>query len=200
MNLKLEKKFGTAPRGFAPIVIVIFLVLAALAAGAGVYVYRAGKTSPPAGAPADKDGGQPVVGAPGESGNGLDSLQVAAPGFEVPSSSALPSLQASALNLSSASLPSTGVFRDFTAKTDTSYSYKLDIAVPEVQLDVPTAPAETTAPSGSTGGSSGSGGQTTTPSAANCAQFSSMPSAQYCSAVSDPNGAELCRACKAAGF
>ena len=110
-------------------------------------------------------------------------------------------LRASALNLSSAGLPSTGVFRAFTAKTDTSYSYKLDIAMPNVQLDVPTAPAAPAGgDTGSSGASSGGGSSQSTPNAANCAQFSAMPSAQYCSAAGDPNGIALCQACKAAGL
>jgi hypothetical protein len=205
MNMKSKMTYGQKDKGIIPIVMMIAIFVAiAAAAGAGYYFSKSAKP----GAPAKEVGAgkadvtQPVS---GQAGDDIDSLQISAPSFGAPSTSALPSLQASAFNLSSASLPSNGIFRDFTAKTDTSYSYKLDIAVPTVELDVPTAPAapsggSTGSSGGSTGGSSGSGGSQSTPSASNCAQFLAMPSAQYCSAAGDPNGIALCQACKAAGY
>ena len=206
MNMMSKATYGRGAKGIVPIVLLVAIVVALVAAaGTGVYFYKFAKPAAPSGAPAPEAGktvGDKPTATPFQ--DVFDSLQVAAPGFEVPSASALPSLEASALNLSSASLPSTGVFRDFTAQTDTSYSYKLDVAVPEVQLDVPivtTEPTEsgTGSSGGSTGGSAGSGSDQGTPSAANCAQFSSIPSG-YCSAVGDPNGIALCQACKAAGY
>ncbi len=199
MHMIIEEKFSPVPRGFAPLIAIVILVALALAAGGGFYAYRAVKAPAAPAAPTPvAEGVQPSGQTePAAGGDALAGIAVAAPSIEMPSASALPGLEVSALNLSSAALPSTGIFRDLSAKTDTSYSYKLDIATPEVQIDAPAAPA---APSGGSTGGSGTGGGQTTPSASSCAQFSSMPSAQYCSMVSDPNGQTLCQACKSAGF
>lgn len=156
--------------GLSPIVIVIIIV-AILALGGAVYFLVIKK------APGEKAGVEKT----------LEELEVSAPIFDM-SLSPLPSLNVSALNLSSPGLPSTNLFKGFLVNTDFSYQG-------EVELSTPSVPFTYTAPSTPEEES-----QQGTVNAQNCAQFSTVPSAQYCSMVSDPDGRTLCEQCKAAGF
>jgi hypothetical protein len=229
----MSMTYRTDNRGFAPIIIALIIAVVLGAAGITTYLVMkkkaAGPSAPtPAATTAKVNGEVPTNGAkPANPSNKLDSLHITAPSIEMPSSSSLPKLNASALNVSAPNFSGTGLFKNFTTNTSTSYSYKLDIPMPAVELTIPTITAPPTtavpptgttggstgstgasgAPAGSTGGtgSSGSTGTTGQPSqatvnAANCAQFSSMPSAQYCSQIPDPNGQTLCQQCKAAGL
>lgn len=186
----MSKTYIPDRRGIVPVAIIAVIAVLVLGLGAVAFLIVR-KTSAPSSSKAP--------GAPRTAAEQLDALSIEAPRFEAPSASVLPALEATALNVSSPSLPGSGIFKDFSANTDASYSYILDIPMPEVKLTIPEITATTsTGDTGSTGGSTGGAGSEV--NAANCAQFASMPSAQYCSQVSDPNGKSLCEQCKAAGF
>lgn len=156
-------------------IIIVIIIVATLVLGGAVYFLVIKK------APGEKAG----------VGETLEELEVSAPTFDM-SLSPLPSLNVSALNLSSPELPSTNLFKGFP--TDTDFSYK-----GEVELSTPSVPFTYTAPS-TPQEETQQPSQQGAVNAQNCAQFSTVPSAQYCSMVSDPSGRTLCEQCKAAGF
>jgi len=161
-------------KGFSVITIVIIAAVL-IAIGGAIYFLVIKK------APGEKAGVEKT----------LEELEVSAPTFDM-SLSPLPSLNASALNLSSPGLPSTNLFKGFSVNTDFSYQGEVELSTPSVPFTY-TAPStpeeETQQPS-----------QEEAVNAQNCAQFSTVPSAQYCSMVSDLDGRTLCEQCKAAGF
>lgn len=185
-------------RGLAPLILIIIIVVALAALGGGYFAVR----STPLGAklglkPATSEKG--LAGETTAGGDAIDNLSVTAPVFDY-STSTLPELKLSAANPGAPGAVSTSnLFPSLSLDTDFDYSLNLNVALPTVEFDVtPAAPAGETpaAPDGEQPADGGSQGGTT-PSASNCAQFSSVPS---CSYVGDPNGKTLCEACKAAGF
>jgi len=188
--------------------LLVGLVILIVAIAGGVFfVLRRPSPKPTATPSVNQSEPAAVQPASGQPQDEIGSLTVAAPSFDIPSSSALPNLDVSALNLTSANLPSKGIYKDFSVNTDTAYSYKMDIAVPAINITVPDLPAAGTTGGtiggtvgGSTGNTGSSGASQGAVTPANCAQFSAMPSAQYCTSVPDANGRTLCSQCKAAGL
>lgn len=137
----------------------------------------------------------------------LDAIKIKIPIFDL-SSSPVPNLKISPLNLSLPQLPGKGMLENFGVDKDVAYKGgAVEIPIPEVDVtkylptDIPTGGAPTEIPTGSAPSSP----SVETPSApeqsqvnqSNCAQFSGIPS---CSYVGDSNGQTLCNQCKAAGF
>lgn len=177
--------------GFAPLLIVLIVVV--IIGAVGAVTWFAVKKFSTAGKPSASG----VVTEATTDDQKLGEIAAAAPSLDF-DLGAMPSLDLSVLNVGGLDINARNPFPSFSVNSDFSADYDLDIAIPTVELDVPTAsaaPAETPSEEGS-GASSGG----TTPDAASCAQFSAMPSVSYCSMVGDANGKALCEACKAAGF
>lgn len=180
------KTFGKQ-LGFSPIIIAVAVALILIISGAGYYfVVRE--------TPEEKKAREEK-----EAAKAVDELRVEAPAFDL-SLSPLPSLNSSALNVSSPNLPASGIFPNFSVNSDFSYGGSTAISSPTVKLDY-TPPAPKQEQSGGQQEQQQDGGQQQSQSQvnqANCAQFSSIPSSQYC--YMSGAGQSLCEQCKAAGY
>jgi hypothetical protein len=142
----------------------------------------------------------------------LDAIKVSLPTLGV-SASPMPDLKLAPLNLAIPKVPAKNVMKSFSVDKNIGYTGTVDLPMPDVGAIVedkmggstgapagtPTTgqPATTPTSTAPTGGTGGSGTNSSTPTAANCAQFSGVPA---CSYVGDTNGQALCNSCRAAGM
>lgn len=178
----INKQFG-----FSPIIIAVAVALILIISGTGYY-FIVRET------PEEKTAREGK-----EAAESIEKLKVESPAFDL-SLSPLPSLNSSALNVSSLNLPASGIFPNFSVNSDFSYGGSTMISSPTVKLDY-TPPASEQEQGGGQQEEQQGGGQQQSQSQVNqtnCAQFNSIPSSQYCYMTG--TGQSLCEQCKAAGY